>query len=346
MANIEEIKQYLKAYDGDEITLMEVCGSHTAAIAHLGIKTILSDKIKLLSGPGCPVCVTPSSYIDKLIELAKKPDFCVVTFGDLIKVPGSKLSLAQAKGEGANVIMVYSPLDILKLAKNNKNTTYVFAAVGFETTTPIYTLLLDDIIKNDINNILLLTALKTMPQAIRTICESDSKIDGFIAPGHVSVITGSKAFEPLAKEFNVPFSVTGFNGNGILMSIYGLIKSKGTGRVLNLYKSAVHKEGNKTAIEKINKYFEKSDAVWRGLGKIKASGLVLKGEYKKYDAGSYNLEEDIKINKGCKCDKVLIGKISSAQCPLFGKVCTPDNPQGACMVSGEGSCNQNYIAGK
>lgn len=190
---MEEIAEYLKNYSGRRLKLMEVCGSHTAAISRFGIREMLSPEIRLVSGPGCPVCVTPSAYIDRLIELSKEKDTCVVTFGDMLRVPGSRISLSEARGEGAAVEMVYSPMDTIRLAKENPKKRYVFAAVGFETTAPVYTLLLEEAEREGLANIRLLTALKTMPQAIRRLMEESGQIDGFLAPGHVCAITGSEA---------------------------------------------------------------------------------------------------------------------------------------------------------
>lgn len=336
---IKEITEYLKNYDGDDMNIMEVCGSHTAAIAKTGIKSLLSDKIHLVSGPGCPVCVTPSAYVDKLIELALMPDTCVCTFGDLMRVPGSEESLNIAKGRGADVVMVYSPMDVLDMAKENSEITYIFAAVGFETTTPVYALLVDAIVSEGIKNIKLLTALKTMPAVIDFLMENDAPIDGFIAPGHVSVVTGSELFVPIAKKYNIPFAVAGFEGVELLEALYGLVKMRGKGEVNNFYPSVVSKYGNTEAKALVLKYFKESDACWRGMGVIAHSGLELKAEYAYLDAGSHGLNEDIKKNKACICDKVLMGKKVPTDCKLFGKVCTPLNPQGACMVSEEGCCH-------
>lgn len=342
MQSIEKLVKELQEYQGEEITIMEVCGSHTAAISKYGIRQILSPKIRLVSGPGCPVCVTPSAYIDRLISLAMEPDTCVVTFGDMLRVPGSVMSLSAAKGQGARVEMVYSPMDVLELAKNSPDTRYVFAAVGFETTAPIYTLLLEEVERKGFTNVQILTALKTMPNAIRWLMRESVTIHGFLAPGHVCTITGSDAFLPLAKESGISFAVAGFSDQELIAAIYGLVKmiehKKAT--VHNFYPSVVTPEGNKTAQEKLAKYFRPADVVWRGMGNIPDSGLVLREEYAKYDAGSMELVEDHKMNQGCCCDKVLTGKITSRQCPLFGKVCTPSTPQGACMVSYEGSCYQ------
>lgn len=339
--NINDVIKALKEYDGEEITLMEVCGTHTASISENAIPSLISDKIHLISGPGCPVCVTVSDYVDKLIELALDGNV-IITFGDMIRVPGSKKALKDIKFEGADIRMVYSPTETIELAKAEPNKNFVFAAVGFETTTPIYALLLDEIIKQKIQNIQLLTALKTMPNVIATLCESDNKIDGFIAPGHVAVITGSNAFVPLAEKYSLPFAVSGFEAEEILASIYALIKLRRQGKVINLYKSAVTSERNEKAFEIVHKYFEEYDAPWRGLGIIKGSGMALKKEYTAYDARSRELTNDYSYQKGCLCGEIISGNKKPTDCPLYNKICTPENPKGACMVSNEGTCH-NYI---
>ncbi|MCF0129666.1 MAG: hydrogenase formation protein HypD [Pseudobutyrivibrio sp.] len=341
---IKDLVDYLKNYDGPEITIMEVCGSHTAAIAKNGIRFLLSKKINLVSGPGCPVCVTPSAYIDKLIELALEPDTCVLTFGDLIRVPGSKESLGQAKTRGAEVEMVYSPMDALKMAEEKPEKNFVFAAVGFETTAPVYTLLLDQIIKKDVKNLKLLTALKTMPAVIDALLSQGAKIDGFVAPGHVSTVTGYGIFEPLAEKFKLPFAVAGFEGEELIIALYGLVKSieAKEASVKNYYTSVVVRESNPIIEEKKNKYFVPCDANWRGVGQVPGSGLMLRDEFSYLDAGSAGLDEDIKKNKACRCGEILRGQATPNDCPLFGKVCTPQTPQGACMVSYEGCCFSAY----
>ncbi len=341
--NIKDITEFLSKYDGEELSFMEVCGTHTASISENGIPFLLSDKIKLISGPGCPVCVTVASYIDKLCGLALEKNTCVVTFGDLIRVPGSVSSLQETKSKGGRIEMVYSPLDIIRLAERDSKTDFVFAAVGFETTTPVYAVLLDKIIKENIKNVRLLTALKTMPAAIDALCKTDNKIDGFIAPGHVSVITGANEFIPLAEKYNLPFVISGFKGEELLAAIYALVKLKNKGRVLNLYKSAVTDNGNVKAKTLVNKYFEPCDAAWRGMGRIKNSGMVLKKEYIYYDAGSRELMNDSIKNNSCRCGEVITGCISPRECPLFASACTPENPQGACMVSNEGACFHYFI---
>lgn len=340
--DIKDIINYLKNYNDDDITLMEVCGTHTASISENAIPSLISDKIHLVSGPGCPVCVTVSDYVDKLIDLARNSN-TIVTFGDMIRVPGSELALKDIKSEGADIRMVYSPIEAIEMAKAQPEKSFVFASVGFETTTPIYAVLIDEIIKNGIDNLKLLTALKTMPQVIEKLCNGENDIDGFIAPGHVSIITGSNAFEELAKKHTIPFVVSGFKAEEMLSSIYALVKLKGQGKVLNLYKSVVNDNKNDKAYALVNKYFEPYDAAWRGLGVIEGSGLALKEEYSKYDAGSRELKNDYSHQKGCKCGEIIAGLKKPCDCPLYAKVCTPESPKGACMVSGEGSCFNYYM---
>ena len=342
---LDRIIEELKNYDGREIRLMEVCGTHTAAISENGIPSMLSDKIKLISGPGCPVCVTVTAVIDKLIELSLTENTCVLTFGDLIRVKGTDGSLADAKARGGDVKMVYSPMDSVKLAVDNPDKNFVFAAIGFETTTPVYALLIEKAMKLGLNNLKILTSLKTMPEVIRWVVKNGSNIDGFIAPGHVAAVTGGQIFEELSKELGIPFVVSGFEGEQLLMTIYALVKMAGKGGYKNLYKSVVSEEGNLSAKEKVSKYFETSDSSWRGMGKIPGSGMALKQEYMKYDAGSIGLDEDHEP-AGCRCASVLVGAISPHECPLFGKKCTPDNAHGACMVSTEGSCYNYFISGR
>ena len=306
---------------------------------------MLSDKIKLISGPGCPVCVTVTAVIDKLIELSMREDTIVLTFGDLIRVRGSEKSLADAKGDGAHVKMVYSPMETVKMAEEDPSHTYVFAAIGFETTTPVYAMVLEKAIEKGLHNLKLLTSLKTMPQVIRWVVNNGGGIDGFIAPGHVATITGSNEYKELSEELGIPFVVSGFEGAQLLATIYALVSMKGKSGIRNMYKGAVTENGNEKAKEVVNKYFTESDASWRGMGKIPGSGMTLRDEYREYDAGSLDLDED-NMPPGCCCASVLVGKIKPSQCPLFGKSCTPDNAHGACMVSTEGSCYNFFVSGR
>lgn len=341
MNKFNEIAEYLKNYDGPPVTLMEVCGTHTGAIVENGIEDMLSDKIRLITGPGCPVCVTVASYIDKLCELSKKPNTCVCSFGDMIRVPSKDGCLRDAEAEGGRVMMVYSPLDLIVIAKAEPDTEFIFAAVGFETTTPLYAVLLDEIIKQDIKNVKLLTALKTMPAVIDKVLSASGEITGMIAPGHVSVITGSDIFKFPAEKYNIPFVVAGFEGRQLLAAIWALVKLQGQGVVKNLYPEAVNAQRNESSYALVEKYFEPAEAAWRGLGVIENSGLKLKAEYAHFDAGSNGLYEDF-VPKGCSCGEVIAGLKRPEECPLFSKVCTPLNPVGACMVSQEGSCFNHF----
>ncbi len=345
MDRLQEIKDKLKNYDGEPLNFMEVCGTHTAAISENGIVNMLSPKIHLISGPGCPVCVTVTAVIDKLTELSLTENTTVLTFGDLIRVKGSQLSLADARAKGGSVEMLYSPMDAIKLALAHKDRNYVFAAIGFETTTPVYAMVLEEAIKNDVKNLKLLTSLKTMPEVIRWVCKNTKNVDGFLAPGHVSAVTGSALFEELSNETGLPFAVAGFEGAQLLTAVYALVGMKGHSGMKNLYKSVVTYEGNVEAQKAALKYFEPCDASWRGMGMIPGSGMRLRAEYAAFDAGSYGLDED-HMPKGCSCAKVLTGEISPDECPLFGKMCTPEDAHGACMVSTEGSCYNYYISGR
>jgi len=342
---MNELKKYLKDYDGPPLNIMEVCGTHTAEISHCGIPGLLSENIHLISGPGCPVCVTVTDYIDKLTELSLAPGITVVTFGDMLRVMGKNQSLNDVKALGGQVRMVYSPMDTLKFAAADKTKTFVFAAVGFETTTPVYVMLLNEAIKHGITNIKILTSLKTMPAVIDWVCENQGNIDGFLAPGHVSTITGSDIFIPLAEKYQLPFAVAGFGGEQILEALYALVKCRGKAKVMNLYPSVVTAKGNEAAQEMVKKYFVPCDAAWRGIGVIAGSGMILRDEYAAFDAGSAELTADHIHNPKCRCAQVLTGAIKPTQCPLFGTECTPQAQQGACMVSTEGSC-YNYFVNK
>lgn len=376
--NPEELVRALQEYDGPECTLMEVCGTHTAAIVKSGIPSLLSERIHLISGPGCPVCVTVTSYIDRLVELSLEEHTCVYAFGDLLRVKGSSLSLAGAKAQGGRVRMVYSPMEMLDAARQEPETTHVFAAVGFETTAPVYAVLLDEAIRSGCRNIRLLTSLKTMPQVIRWLCLHNAEgqqesndgtrdqeamapggkqtadagegedaarcITGFLAPGHVCAVTGYEDYEKLAEEFGLPFIVSGFEAKDLLASIYGLVQARGKGIVRNFYPSVVKREGNPRAEEAVSRFFAPCDAAWRGMGIIPESGRILRPEYADFDAGSLTLTAD-HVAGGCRCPDVLMGKLRPYECPMFATVCTPQNPNGSCMVSQEGSCYNYYVGG-
>ena len=343
--DIKQIIDYLQSYDGRPVKLMEVCGTHTAAIFKSGIRSLISDKIKLISGPGCPVCVTPTAYIDKCIEYASKENHVLLTFGDLMKVPGSRGSLSEAKGNGnVNINIMYSPFEALEKAAENPHITYVVAAVGFETTAPAYAMMVKAAKEKGISNIKLVTALKTAIPALEWICENQEDVDGFICPGHVSVITGSNVYIPLAEKYRKPFVVAGFEAEHILAAIYRIMKQleSGENAAENLYRNAVKEDGNRKAVDVINDVFEEGPAMWRGLGVIEDSGLYLNDEFSGYDGGSRALYEDMELPAECRCGDVIVGRINPDQCPMFGRKCSPMDPFGPCMVSSEGSCGIWY----
>ena len=325
------------------IKIMEVCGTHTSAIFRSGIRSLLPENIKLVSGPGCPVCVTPESDIYALTEIAKEA--VVLSFGDMFRVPGSRLSLAEAKAQGADIRLMYSPFEVLELARKRPDTNFVIAAVGFETTAPVYSALIETLIAEGIKNVLFYTALKTIPEALDFICKNEV-VDAFICPGHVSTIIGSIAYKELCEEYKKPFVIAGFEPEQILEAVKEIIKQteKNSYCVKNLYFSVVSPGGQKKALALINKYYEKTDSLWRGIGNITNSGLKIKNEYSQYSANKNITKQTQLTNResqntnDCRCADVMLGRINPDECPLFKKSCSPQHPQGACMVSSEGAC--------
>ena len=340
---IREIIQYLNQYDGRPLKLMEVCGTHTAAIFKEGIRDLISPKIRLISGPGCPVCVTPASFIDACIDFAKKEGHELMTFGDMMKVPGSAGSLAENKNS-ANISLMYSPFEVIEKARKHPDQLFGIAAVGFETTAPAYALCLKQARQFGLTNIRLITALKTVLPALRWICENQEDVDGFICPGHVSVITGAHVYDALAEQYRKPFVVAGFEAEHILGTIYRIVRQieREEYHTENLYRNAVREHGNQRALQVTEEVFEKGSAVWRGLGSIEDSGLYLRDEYSIYDAGSRQLTEDMILPEGCRCSDVITGRIDPNECPMFGCGCDPIHPFGPCMVSAEGACGIWY----
>ena len=340
MNDLERMLQYLREYDGKPVRIMEVCGTHTATAAKAGLRSLLPRNIRLISGPGCPVCLAASAYIDKLCELAA--DGCIIaSFGDLLRVRGQSGSLLDMKAQGARVEIVYSPLDALKLAGTHPQSTVVMAAVGFETTAPSYALALETAAENNILNFRLLTALKRLIPAMETMC-ADETVDAFIAPGHVAAVIGSDCFAPLAYRFLKPIVVAGFSAQEMVAAICLLMRRMGSGFTANLYSEVVRPQGNERALSTLDQYFKPDEAYWRGLSKIPDSGLYLKEEYAFFDAGSRDLFDKADSQNGCRCGEVLTGRIDAAECPLFGTGCTPANAFGPCMVSAEGACGIRY----
>jgi len=346
MNGLEGALAYLKAYDGPVIDIMEVCGTHTATAVRGGIHSLLGDRIRLLSGPGCPVCLAGSGYIDRLSDYACDGEHIVATFGDLLKVRGSRGSLLDAKARGGRVEMVYSPLMALELAKKHPESTVVMAAVGFETTAPSYALIAKSAEKEGVGNLRFLTALKRMPPALDILC-TEGRVDGFIAPGHVAAIIGSDAFWPISERAGKPFAVAGFTPESMIAAICWLVRKieRGQGGVHNLYGEVVRPEGNLKALRILDTCFKTGDAYWRGLGTVIDSGFYLKGSYARFDAGSEGLVCSEEEPKGCRCAEVLTGKIEPDECPLFGRACTPAHAVGPCMVSSEGACGIWYTGG-
>lgn len=341
---IRNLVSKIRNYNGEQIRIMEVCGSHTMAISKFGIRSILPNNILLLSGPGCPVCVTPSYFIQAAIALAKRTDVIITTFGDMMRVPYEGNSLLLEKARGRDIRIVYSPLDNLEIASQNPDKKIIFLSVGFETTIPVIALSVLEACRYGIHNYMLLTANKTIPEVMKLLLsEKDLAIDGFLYPGHVSAIIGTKFYEEIAEVYKITGVVAGFEPLDLLGAIYKTIENirKDNAIVENLYSRVVLREGNMIAREKMYEVFEESDAIWRGLGLIPLSGLSLKRKYEEFDAWKqYQIEqvkEDIEP-VGCICGDILKGKCQPHDCKLFGKRCTPENPIGACMVSSEGTC--------
>lgn len=329
------------------VNLMEVCGTHTVALFRHGIRSLLPEGLSLLSGPGCPVCVTAIKDVDKAIALAERQDVILATFGDMMRVPGGKRSLAEAKAEGADIRIVYSPLDCLTMAKENPAKKIVFFSAGFETTAPNAAATVTEADRQGVENFYLYSVHKVVPPALSALLQSeDVRIDGFMLPGHVSTIIGTRIYDFLAKDFRKPCVVTGFGADDILAAIVMLLRQMAEGRadVEIQYTSVVTPEGNPKAIKFIETVFEPCDSHWRGIGVIPGSGLRLRESFRHRDAEAILPIEvpDYPEPKGCMCGLVLRGVMTPNECKLFGKACTPERPIGACMVSTEGSCAAYY----
>jgi hydrogenase expression/formation protein HypD len=328
-----------------DYTFMEVCGGHTASIHRFGIPSLLPPQVRLISGPGCPVCVTSAMYIDTLTALASGEGMTVALFGDLMRVPGTLMSPGEARAAGADVRIVLSAHEALALARSNPGRKVVFSAIGFETTAPGTAVTLMRADSEGVDNFFVLSAHKVMPPAMEIIIKEGTPIDGFICPGHVAVITGSSAFEFIPRKYGLACAVTGFEPTDILSAVLMLIRQVNRNRpsVEIQYRRAVSVAGNERAQGYMNKVFEPADAEWRGLGVIPLSGLKLRGTYRRFDASDFavDLPEHTRPN-GCICGDILRGVGRPSDCVLFASLCTPDHPEGACMVSDEGSCNTWY----
>jgi hydrogenase expression/formation protein HypD len=330
-----------------DLKFMEVCGSHTMAIARYGLRKILPENIQLISGPGCPVCVTANGYLDKAIALGRLEDVVLCTFGDMMRVPGSSTSLEQERAIGRNIKVVYSTLDAVRLAEKNPQKKIIFLGVGFETTAPTIAASVLQAERIKLNNYFVLCAHKTMPRPMEAIARGEKvTIDGFICPAHVSTIIGSKPYEFLAKDFGNACVIAGFEPLDILEAIDMLIDQvKRKERCVEIqYSRVTTVDGNRTALALMEKVFEPCDTEWRGIGTIPESGLKLNSNYSKFDADlHFKVEvEPTREETGCICGEVMQGISIPTDCPLFATACTPELPIGACMVSSEGSCAAYY----
>ncbi len=350
-AVIQKIVDCLNDYSGPNIKIMEVCGTHTMAISRYGLRSLLPKNIELLSGPGCPVCVTPTGYVDSATDLAENKNVIITTFGDMMRIPGNNSTLLHKKAQGCNVQMVYSPLNALEIAKANPDKEVVFLSVGFETTTPVIALSVSKAKEEKIKNFSVLTANKTMPEAVKTLAgDKELALDGFIYPGHVSAIIGTDFFSYVAYNMEKAGVIAGFEPLDVLYSIQVLLKNitERKNVLENVYSRIVSKDGNIKAQQKMYEVFEPVDAVWRGIGLIPGSGLGVNKAYAAFDTvKKFELKpKESPEPKGCACGEILKGKKRPYDCKLFKTKCTPENPVGACMVSSEGTCAAYYKYGE
>lgn len=344
----EKIIKAMEALPLGNVNIMEVCGTHTMAIAKAGIKSVLPENVKLLSGPGCPVCVTPGEVIDKILELAMEKDVVIATYGDMVRVPGSTPgdSLQRRRALGAKIQIVYSPVDAVDYAENNPDKQVVFLGVGFETTAPGTAAAVLTAKEREVKNFSVYSMLKTVEPALRALTSMDSfNVQGFLCPGHVGSIIGEEGFRFLPQNLKIPAVISGFEPEDILFAVYLLLKqiAEGKPRVQNEYERAVSKEGNVLAQKMINECFIKRDDIWRGLGLIPMSGLGFREELREFDAEKrFDLTPAEPKPTACRCGEVITGRLSPCDCPMFGKRCTPEDPVGPCMVSSEGACAASY----
>lgn len=332
---------------GRPVTFMEVCGTHTHAIARAGLRRLLPAGVRLISGPGCPVCVTPIDYMDRAVALARRADVIVCTFGDLMRVPSSEGNLERESAAGHDVRIVYSPRDALRMARETPDRTVVFLGVGFETTLPTIAATLAEAEREGLDNFMVLPGAKLIEPPLRAlVADGDVRVDGFLLPGHVSVILGADFYSFLASELGVPGAIVGFTPVDVLTGVLSLLDMElaREKRIANLYTRAVSPQGNPLARALLDEWFEPVDTRWRGLGSIPLSGLALRPRYAHRDAALLEVELDVaKEPRGCRCGEVLKGAIEPPACPLFDRTCTPQDPVGACMVSSEGTCAAWYL---
>jgi hydrogenase expression/formation protein HypD len=342
-----KIIEQIKKESQKNIRLMEVCGTHTVSIFRNGIRSLLPQTISLLSGPGCPVCVTAQNEIDAFVELAQREDVIITTFGDLIRVPGADSSLQSEKAKGRDIRIVYSTFDALEIAKKNPDKHVVFLGIGFETTAPTIAASIKAAQDLNLKNYFVISAHKLLPPALFALAENQNiNIDGFILPGHVSVVIGVKAYIPFFEKYNIPGVVAGFEPIDILQAIHMLVRQieGNVPKIENGYKRAVSFDGNPKAQSIMDLVFEPADAAWRGIGIIPSSGFKIRKEFEAFDAQNvFDIKlKESKEPKGCACGEILTGLKIPPQCLLYQKKCTPMHPVGPCMVSSEGTCAAYY----
>jgi len=327
---------------GRPLTFMEVCGTHTMNIARFGIRELLPENLRLISGPGCPVCVTPHRWIDHAIAIARRPEVLVCAFGDMMRIPGSTSSLERERARGVDIRIAASTIEVLSLAKENPGRQVVFLGVGFETTIPTVAVSILEARSQGLPNYSVLCGHKLMPPALEALSKGDLRLDGYLCPGHVSAILGSGVYESIVRKHGIGCVIAGFEPLDILQAILMLVRqaAEGCPRVENPYSRAVTREGNVKALGILSQVFEAKDDEWRGMGMIPASGLKIRTEFAGHDA-ALRVPVEIEPTRepaGCLCGSVLRGAVKPPECGLFGSACTPDNPVGACMVSAEGTC--------
>lgn len=324
--------------------IMEVCGTHTMAIARFGIRSLLPPQVRLISGPGCPVCVTPQADIDRMIGIARQPGVAFCTFGDMVRVPGSRGSLAQARAEGADVRVVYSCLDAVDLAAGMPHKKTVFAGVGFETTSPTAAAAVLEAERRGLDNFLVYPSFKLVPPALELVLSSPAlRIDGFLLPGHVSAVIGSRPYEFIVAKHGRPGVIAGFEPLDILGAVallLEMISGRKPSAIRNEYARGVPEGGNPEATRVLGKVFQPADSEWRAIGRVPASGLAFRSEYQRFDASSVFDAGDIPAfePQGCRCGEVMMGAAQPDECGHFGRACKPESPVGPCMVSSEGAC--------
>lgn len=343
------IESMRRVLDGQEATFMEVCGTHTMSIYRYGLKWMLPENVKLISGPGCPVCVTENATLDRSVAFARREDVIVATFGDMMRVPGSSSSLERERAAGADVRVVYSTLEALQTARDHPERKIVFLGVGFETTAPTIAASILMAREEGLQNYFVSCAHKTVPEALAAIAGGDLALQGFLGPAHVSTIIGARPYRFLPENHNLGVVIAGFEPLDVLHAIEMLCQQVAEGRadVELQYSRIAREDGNPKALELLDRVFEPCDAAWRGIGTIPGSGLALREEFWDFDADrQIAIEvEETREHRGCICGEILQGHRQPEDCPLFGKACTPENPVGACMVSSEGTCAAHFKYG-